>query len=173
MRNQPHHEYLDADRGQTIQNVGRPNLPARLSSGHFPPTGTRRRRLPYDLTEPPFVRLLYRQTPDLWDPDEPITLPEAGALLFPNGPLTLNSLYVAAREGRLRVAEHANRYYTTINAVRELLRPEPLVHPPVQATPRPGLEGPRGVRRTEDQAAVTAMLVARRRRGTPRRDMPE
>ena len=154
-------EYCDPVGGSRI-------LSARVSMGHWPPIKTRRRRLPYDLTEPPFVRLLHRQTLDLWDPTEPITLPEAGALLFPDGPVTLHSLYVAAREGRLPVAEHASRYWTTIEAVRGLFRPEPLVPPPPQVTPRPGLEGPRGARRTKEQADLTAALVARRRKAAPR-----
>ncbi len=49
-----------------------------------------------------------------------MSLPEAAALFWPNGPLTTNSLRVAVRDGVLPVAIVAGRHLTNRNAIREM-----------------------------------------------------
>jgi hypothetical protein len=52
-----------------------------------------------------------------------MTLPEAVAVFYPDGPLTLSTLRTAARAGQLAVARVAGKDLTTPKAMRELVRP--------------------------------------------------
>lgn len=68
----------------------------------------------------PPARVAARPDPDDWGKDELMTLPEAAALLWPNGPLTTHSLRVAVRDGMLAVAVVAGRHLTTRKAIAEM-----------------------------------------------------
>lgn len=50
------------------------------------------------------VRIAQRPRPELWDPDELMTLAEAAAVFFPDGPFSLSSLRTAIRDGDLAIA---------------------------------------------------------------------
>ena len=65
-------------------------------------------------------RIVLRPNPEDWKEDELLTLPEAAALLWPEGPLTTHSLRVAVRDGVLAVAVVAGRYLTTRKAIAEM-----------------------------------------------------
>lgn len=66
------------------------------------------------------ARVAARPDPEDWREDELMSLPEAAALFWPNGPLTTNSLRVAVRDGVLPVAIVAGRHLTNRNAIREM-----------------------------------------------------
>lgn len=68
----------------------------------------------------PPARVAARPDPKDWGEDELMTLPEAAALLWPEGPLTTHSLRVAVRDGVLAVAVVAGRYLTTRKAIAEM-----------------------------------------------------
>lgn len=72
-------------------------------------------------------RVLARPSPELWDLDELMSLPEAVRLFWPDGPLTVNSLRVAIRDGTLPVAIVAGKHLTTRRAVLEMSACRPLV----------------------------------------------
>lgn len=65
-------------------------------------------------------RIASRPNPEDWKEDELLTLPEAAALLWPEGPLTTHSLRVAVRDGVLAVAVVAGRHLTTRKAIAEM-----------------------------------------------------
>lgn len=68
-------------------------------------------------------RALQRPRPELWDLDEPMTLVEASAVFFPDGPLSLSSLRTAVRNGELAVARVAGKILTTPRAIRKMTLP--------------------------------------------------
>ena len=72
----------------------------------------------------PLRRLVGRPAVYQWADDEIVTLEEARALFFPNGPLTVKSLRSAVRLGQLASDSIAGRLYTTPSAVRSLLEPQ-------------------------------------------------
>ena len=142
-------------------------LTARPLGGRWPPARPQRRRhLPYDLDDPAYVRVKHRPNSADWDPDEPILLVEVPPLLFPLGPVILHGLRKDAKAGRLAYTEHSGRHYTTIAAVREMLKPR--IQPPPEGPPDapPGLAPPPGVRRTADQEALDAVLALRSSRAS-------
>lgn len=59
------------------------------------------------------MRILARPNPDLWGEDELLTLPEAAALFWPQGPLTTRSLRTAVRDGQLGTVTVAGKMLTT------------------------------------------------------------
>ncbi len=65
-------------------------------------------------------RIVLRPDPAAWGDDELLTLTEAAALLWPDGPLTAHSLRVAAAAGRLPVTMIARKLLTTKRALREM-----------------------------------------------------
>src|SRR6516165_5367405 len=71
----------------------------------------------------PLSRARARPRPDQWADDEAMTLPEAVAVFYPDGPLTLSTLRTAARAGQLAVARVAGKNLTTPKAMRELVKP--------------------------------------------------
>lgn len=71
----------------------------------------------------PMARIRNRPRPEEWADDETLTLAEAAALFFPEGPLTVSSLRTAARAGRLAIAKVAGKDLTSPRAVKALVKP--------------------------------------------------
>jgi hypothetical protein len=65
-------------------------------------------------------RIAARSDPATWGEDELLTLAEAAALFWPDGPLTVTSLRTAVRDGQLRVAPIAGKFLTSKRAVMEM-----------------------------------------------------
>lgn len=59
------------------------------------------------------ARILERPHPHLWGDDELLTLPEAAALFWPQGPLATRSLRTAVRAGQLGTVTIAGKMLTT------------------------------------------------------------
>ena len=72
------------------------------------------------------ARVLARPNPEDWREEELMTHPEAAALFWPDGPLTIHSLRVAVRDGALAVAVVAGRYLTNRKAITEMGVCQPL-----------------------------------------------
>lgn len=68
----------------------------------------------------PFARLQARPLPADWPEDEPMTLPEAVAVFWPDGPLTITSLRTAIRNGDLAFRKIAGKVFTTPRALKEM-----------------------------------------------------
>ena len=73
-------------------------------------------------------RIAVRPNPEDWKEDELLTLPEAAALFWPEGPLTTHSLRVAVRDGVLAVAVVAGRHLTSRRAIIAMGACQPLNH---------------------------------------------
>jgi hypothetical protein len=58
-------------------------------------------------------RVAVRPDPATWRNDELMTLGEAAALMFPDGPLSERSLRTAVREGRLPISVVAGKFFVT------------------------------------------------------------
>ena len=71
-------------------------------------------------------RVAARPDPSDWREDELLTLPEAAALFWPDGPLTTHSLRVAVRDGALAVAIVAGRHLTNRQAIIAMGACQPL-----------------------------------------------
>ncbi|HEY8162849.1 MAG TPA: hypothetical protein VIF34_11360 [Methylocystis sp.] len=103
-------------------------------------------------------RVAARPDPALWGEDELLTLREASALFWPQGPLTERSLRTAVRDGRLPVSMVARKLLTTPKALRELsscvARPSP-IEPATAPAPeaRPSKAG-----RPDRDAAYTRLM---------------
>ena len=69
------------------------------------------------------ARAIARPDPAQWSEDEVMTLVEAAAVFFPQGPLTLSSLRRAAAAGTLEIAKVAGKDLTTPRAIRKLVKP--------------------------------------------------
>ena len=65
-------------------------------------------------------RVAARPNPRQWDLDELMTLPEAAALIWPNGPLTARSLRTAVDDGMLPVVMVARKLMTCRRAIVEM-----------------------------------------------------
>lgn len=76
--------------------------------GHCPPK-SRLKILP--------PRIQGRSDPKDWGDDELMTLAEAAALFWPEGPLTTTSLRTAERDNKLEVAHIAGKLLTTKAAI--------------------------------------------------------
>lgn len=70
---------------------------------------------------PTLTRLIDRPLLSDWKEDELITLAEAEALLFPNGPLNVSSLRRCHKSGSLEVVVICGKAFTSIVAVRSLI----------------------------------------------------
>lgn len=66
------------------------------------------------------LRVAKRSSPDDWQDFEILSLPEAAALFFPDGPLTTTSLRTAVRDRQLEVAVIAGKFFTTKAAIRRM-----------------------------------------------------
>jgi hypothetical protein len=62
-------------------------------------------------------RVAVRPDPATWRNDELLTLREAAALMWPNGPLSERSLRTAVREGRLPISVVAGKFFVTKDAL--------------------------------------------------------
>jgi hypothetical protein len=71
------------------------------------------------------LRVERRPDPREWADDELMTLPEAAALFWPEGPLTTTSLRTAVRDRMLEVAEIAGKVLTTKAGRRRFHRRPP------------------------------------------------
>lgn len=69
------------------------------------------------------ARAKARPNPAQWDEDEVMTLVEAVAVFFPDGPLTLSSLRKATAVGTLEIAKVAGKDLTTPRAIRKMVKP--------------------------------------------------
>jgi hypothetical protein len=65
-------------------------------------------------------RVAKRPSPDDWQENEILTLPEAAALFWPDGPLTTTSLRTAVRDRQLEVAIIAGKFLTTKSAIHRM-----------------------------------------------------
>lgn len=66
------------------------------------------------------LRVAKRPDPAQWSDAELMSLYEAAALFWPDGPLTVTSLRTAVRDGKLGVAEIAGKLLTTKAAIAEM-----------------------------------------------------
>ena len=69
------------------------------------------------------ARIHERPSPQDWGCDELLTLPEAVALLWPSGPLTVKTLRTAARDGDLRLVVLARKHFVTRRALAAMCQP--------------------------------------------------
>ncbi|MBB3020402.1 hypothetical protein FHR70_003483 [Microvirga lupini] len=67
-----------------------------------------------------YPRVAARPDPALWREDELLSLGEAVALFWPDGPLSVSSLRTAIRDGRLPVSVVAGKFFVTPLALRAL-----------------------------------------------------
>ncbi|UFW46278.1 MULTISPECIES: hypothetical protein [Bradyrhizobium] len=65
-------------------------------------------------------RVCARPDPAAWRDDELMTLTEAAALFWPDGPLTETSLRTAVRDHRLAISQIAGKFFTTKRAIAAL-----------------------------------------------------
>ncbi|WP_156647670.1 hypothetical protein [Methylobacterium sp. Leaf87] len=65
-------------------------------------------------------RVADRPRSEEWNDDELLTLPEAAALFWPNGPITTNTLRTAGRDGSLAITKVAGKFFTTPMAIRRM-----------------------------------------------------
>ncbi len=76
--------------------------------------------MPNPMTKAWLPCVLHRPDPDHWRPTELMTIPEAAALFYPEGPLTVTSLRTARRDGMLATTMVARRVMTTPDAMRAM-----------------------------------------------------
>ena len=69
-------------------------------------------------------RLLERPNKEDWPIDELMTLPEAAALYWPQGPVTTATLRTLIRKGQLRVAVLGRRHLTSRKALEDMQQEE-------------------------------------------------
>ncbi len=67
-------------------------------------------------------RVRERPDPENWDLDELLTLPEAVALLWPNGPLSVRSLRTASQNGELVMIKIAGKHFVSRRRLLEMCR---------------------------------------------------
>jgi hypothetical protein len=65
-------------------------------------------------------RVADRPRSEEWTDDELLTLPEAAALFWPDGPITTNTLRTAGRDGTLAITRVAGKFFTTPMAIRRM-----------------------------------------------------
>ncbi|NEU12484.1 hypothetical protein G3T14_10090 [Methylobacterium sp. BTF04] len=65
-------------------------------------------------------RVADRPRSEEWTDDELLTLPEAAALFWPDGPITTNTLRTAGRDGGLAITVVARKFFTTPLAIRRM-----------------------------------------------------
>ena len=119
--------------------------------------------MPYDMTQPALRRVRLRPDPDHWRPDELMTIPEAAALFFPDGPLSPRGLLTARRDAKLATTMVARKIMTTPGAIRAMgdlslqqSAPEAVVSESVMS--------PESTRVAEAQRALLGRLTPPRRK---------
>ena len=118
------------------------------------------------------ARAKARPDPAQWGEDEVMTLPEAAAIFFPNGPLKLSSLRSAKDAGTLEIANVAGKDLTTPRAIRKLVKLSCLAAKPSRRDSGSGKTkdaGSSSIGQAESdgrsaQAAAATTLTALRRR---------
>ncbi|MBA8914719.1 hypothetical protein [Methylorubrum thiocyanatum] len=100
------------------------DLPAERSLHRAGEATSPRRRIP--------PRVSARPRSEEWTDDELLTLPEAAALFWPDGPITTNTLRTAGHQGTLAITRVAGKFFTTPMAVRRMGAEHPV---PVARTP--------------------------------------
>jgi hypothetical protein len=116
------------------------------------------------------ARTRLRPDPEQWLPDETMTLVEAVAVFFPQGPLTLSSLRTAIACGGLAIARVAGKDLTTPAAIRKLVTPCRAAKPSRRDSgtapmPTPGSSSTGNGKSA--QAAAAKTLTERRKRLKP------
>jgi hypothetical protein len=71
-------------------------------------------------------RVAARPDPAAWGENELLSLAEATALFWPDGPITERTLRTAVRDGRLPISLVARKFFVTKTAIASLSRCEPL-----------------------------------------------
>jgi hypothetical protein len=113
------------------------------------------------------ARAKARPDPAQWSDDEAMTLVEATAVFFPQGPLTLSSLRRAAAAGTLEIAKVAGKDLTSPRAIRKLVKPSCQAAKPSrldsgsERTMKPGSFST-GAGRSAKAAAATTLTALRR-----------
>jgi hypothetical protein len=110
------------------------------------------RRLPQRVADRPRV--------EEWTDDELLTLPEAAALFWPDGPITTNTLRTAGRDGTLAITKVAGKFFTTPMAIRRMGQDE------ASETPDRETAAPAA---TSHRAMFEARLEEARRQGRERK----
>ena len=109
-----------------------------------------------------------RPDPSQWGEDEVMTLVEAAAVFFPQGPLTLSSLRTAATSGTLEIVRVAGKDLTTPRAIRKLVKPSCRAAKPSRLDFGSGKMTDPGSSSTAEgisaQAAAAMTLTAQRKR---------
>jgi hypothetical protein len=81
------------------------------------------------------ARVFSRPEPEKWAADELMTLAEAAALFWPDGPVTVPTLRTLVRKGQLRIAIVGRRHMTSRRAVEEMQVAEVRRHPAADRIP--------------------------------------
>jgi hypothetical protein len=121
------------------------------------------------------ARAKARPDPPQWGEDEVMTLVEAAAVFFPEGPLTLSSLRKAAAAGILEIAKVAGKDLTTPSAIRKLVKPSCRAAKPSRhdsGSEKTKDAGSSSIDQRESdgrsaQVAAATMLMALRKRSKP------
>lgn len=71
----------------------------------------------------PIARVAAKPRPEDWRDDDAMTLAEAVAVFYPQGPLTVSSLRTEIRKGRLLAVQVAGRLYVTPARLKGLFEP--------------------------------------------------
>lgn len=71
-------------------------------------------------------RIAARPNPNDWGEDDLMTLAEAAALFWPDGPISERTLRTAVRDGRLPISVLAGKFFVTKVALRRLSECEPI-----------------------------------------------
>ncbi|GAA0005953.1 hypothetical protein [Bradyrhizobium diazoefficiens] len=66
-------------------------------------------------------RIAARPDPEAWSDTDPLSLEEAAALMFPDGPYTASTLRSCYRQGFLEVTILARKLTTNKRAIREMM----------------------------------------------------
>ncbi len=134
-------------------------------------SGTRIRKRRVDK----LARARARPDPSQWSEDEVMTLVEAVAVFFPQGPLTLSSLRTAVASGTLEIAKVAGKDLTTPRAIRKLVKPSCRAAKPSRhdsGSEKTKDAGSSSIDQRESdgrsaQVAAATMLMALRKRSKP------
>jgi hypothetical protein len=121
------------------------------------------------------ARAKARPDPAQWGEDEVMTLFEAAAVFFPQGPLTLSSLRRAAAAGTLEIAKVVGKDLTTPRAIRKLVKPscraaKPSRHDSGSEKTKDAGSSSTDQRESDGrsaQVAAATMLMALRKRSKP------
>jgi hypothetical protein len=110
------------------------------------------------------LRAAARPDPAMWSDHEPMTLYEAAAVFFPDGPLNVRSLRTAITKGQLAVSRVAGKIFTTPSAIRAMTTPR--IEAPTASRQMPGPPGKPPVSVSPTQRALKEALAGGGRRPT-------